>query len=86
MTPAAAAALHTTPHCVQYPIHDAISQKSRKTQDAKKIILCQWGSTGRDFSFLKMIFILHINGGAQKRKFNFIKKHFFQWGYENLIL
>ena len=81
MTPAAAAAPFPRPTANTTPQPSSISQKRRKTQDAKqKIIFILYvnGVHRNEFLVLKIIFILYVNGGAQERKYDFIKI-FFQW-------
>ena len=66
MTPAATAAPFPRPTANTTPQPSSISQKRRKTQDAKQ----------------KIIFNLYVNGGTQERIFVFKNNfHFiYQWG------
>ena len=64
MTPAAAAASHTTPHPICHISRN--SQKRRKTQDAKYIYYVNGCTQERKCDFIKIFFHLYVNGGTQE--------------------
>ena len=89
MTPAAAAAPHTTPRPICRISRN--SQKRRKTQDAfnsrishnfsektqdsehKKLYYVNGGIQERKCDFIKIFFHLYVNGKTRERRYNFIK-------------
>ena len=81
------------PHHARVPHHTPIhrttrfSQKRRKTQNNYTMSM---GVHRNEILVVKKFFILYINGGAQERKYDFIKIFFFNGGmkilsYENII-
>ena len=72
MTPAAAAAPHSTPRPICRISRN--SQKRRKTQ--KYIYYVNGGTQERKCDFIKIFFHLYVNGGTQERKCDFIKIFF----------